>query len=283
MMKKSLSKNEIRESLVAIMEEIDRVAKLLGIRYFLYAGTLLGAIRHKGFIPWDDDVDLSLFREDYEKLIENFNNVAQPRYRLIYFTNTKEYLWNFAKVIDLKTCLKEYTLNPPFDYGLYVDLFPMDYFDFKSSEEKRIFRDNIIRFNRAQMITNFKYAPNVRKFYNLWVMMHYKWGHRFSYLFANPVVNLKKWDDYVKNYSHGQITDYVLAVFALVPTEKRVNEPFRAEWFSETIDVEFEGRMFPIPKGYDKILEISYGDYMQLPPENERKGEHYKSVTWRDI
>lgn len=282
-MNRKLSKDEIRESLVAIMEEIDRVAKLLGIRYFMHAGTLLGAIRHKGFIPWDDDVDLAIFRDDYEKLVENFNNLANPRYRLIYFTNTREYLWNFAKVIDLKTCLKEYTLNPPFDYGLYVDLFALDYFDFKSSEEKVNFRDNIIRFNRAQMITNFRYAPHVRKFYNLWIMMHYKWGHRFSYLFADPVVNLKKWDDYVRYYSHGQVTDHVLAVFAPIPTPKMVNVPFKAEWFSESIDVEFEGRMFPVPKGYDSILKILYGDYMQLPPENKRKGEHFKSVTWRDI
>ena len=280
-MKKKLTKEEIRSTLLGIMDEIDRVSKILGIKYFLHAGTLLGAIRHKGFIPWDDDVDLALFRKDYEILVENFNNVCNKRYKLIYFTNTPNYLWNFAKIIDTHTCLREYTINPPFDYGLFVDLFALDYVEFMDQADCDDFYQNIINFSKAKMITIFRYAPHIRKFYNLWIMLHYKGDHRFRYLFANPIDNLKEWDNYVRNYSKGEEKKYMLAVFAYAPPLKWIENPFRTDWYSETINIEFENHMFPVPKGYDGVLKTLYGDYMQLPPPNKRKGEHFKSVTWR--
>ena len=281
MKSRKLSKDEIRSSLLAIMVEIDRVAKLLGLNYFLYAGTLLGAVRHKGFIPWDDDVDLCIPRCDFEKLVSLFNIYADKRYRLIYFTNTKNYVWSIAKVIDTHTYLKEYTLNPHCEYGLYVDLFALDYVDFNSEEENREYERRIINFNRAQMITNFRFAPNVRKFYNLWIMLHYKGGHRFRYLFADPVENLKEWDSYVRSFSKEEKTKKMLPVFITIPPYRLIQQKFDSEWFSATVPVEFEGVSFPAPKGYDELLRFLYRDYMQLPPEKERKGDHFKSVVWR--
>ena len=281
MKNRKLSKDEIRSSLLAIMVEIDRVAKLLGLNYFLYAGTLLGAVRHKGFIPWDDDVDLCMIRKDYEKLIGNFNSYADSRYKLIHFTNTDNYVWSFAKVIDTYTDLKEYTLNPPCEYGLYVDVFVLDYVEFQSNTEKQEYERRIRNFNRAQMITNFRFAPNVRKFYNLWIMLHYKGGHRFRYLFADPVENLKKWDSYVRSFSKEEKTENMLPVFATLPSRRIMDNMYKSEWFSSSIMLDFEGYSFPAPSGYKEMLEVLYGNYMQLPPEKERKGDHFKSVVWR--
>ena len=278
---KKLTKDEIRSCLLGIMSEIDRVSKLLGLNYFLYAGTLLGAVRHKGFIPWDDDVDLCIPRKDFEKLVSSFNTYADKRYKLIYFTNTENFVWSIAKVIDTHTFLSEYTLNPPCDYGLYVDLFALDNVDFNSEEENADYERHIINFNRAQMITNFRFAPHVRKFYNLWIMLNYKGKHRFSYLFADPVVNLKKWDSYVKGFSKEEKTEKIIPVFITIPPSRFIYQKFQSEWFSSYVLVEFEGKEFRAPAGYDALLRFMYGDYMQLPPENERKGDHFKSVVWR--
>ena len=278
---KELTKSEIRSSLLAIMVEIDRVAKHLGINYFLNYGTLLGAVRHHGFIPWDDDVDLGLLRKDYEILLANFNKVADPRYRLIHFSNTPNYPLPFAKVIDTHTSLKEYTLTPRFEYGLYVDLFVLDYVDFKNEEEKHSYENHIRNFNRIMMITNFRFAPNFRKFYNLWIMLNYKGKNKIKYLFANPLENLQEWDTYLKDYTRGNATDYLLPVFAAYPSQRIIDNMFRTEWFNDFDRLEFEGISFPVPKEYHKLLAIYYGDYMKLPPENKRKGEHFKSVRWK--
>lgn len=280
-MKKKLTKSEIRTTLLNIITEIDRVSKILNVNYFLTYGTLLGAIRHKGFIPWDDDVDLGLMRNDYEILIKNFNHYADSRYKLIHYSNTPNYIWPFAKIIDTHTTLKEYTVSPKCEYGLYVDLFVFDYVNFEAESEKKKYIENIIKFNRIMMITDFQFAPHFRKFYNLWILLHSKYKKKYKYLFANPINNLREWDNYLKNYTNGTPTDTVLPVFASYPSARIINNMFKTNWLITLIKTEFEGIMLPIPKNYHEILTIMYGDYMQLPPENKQKGEHYKSVKWR--
>lgn len=278
---KKLTTDEIRSCLLGIMSEIDRVSKLLGLNYFLYAGTLLGAVRHKGFIPWDDDVDLCMLRKEYEIFIAKFNLYSNQRYKLIHFSNTRNYVWPFAKVIDTYTDLREYTLNPPCMYGLYVDIFVLDYVSFQSEEIKKEYIKNIRNFNRAQMITNFRFAPHVRKFYNLWIMLNFKGKHRFSYLFADPVINLTRWNDYIQRFSGIEEAENLLPVFATLPSKRILDNMFKTKWFLNPIKLEFEGLYFSAPSDYVDMLKVLYGNYMQLPPENERKGDHFKSVVWR--
>lgn len=281
MKKNKLSKQEIRTSLLAILIEINRVSKILGIKFFLNYGTLLGAIRHQGFIPWDDDVDLGLLREDYEILIANFNKLANKRYKLIHYTNTPNYVWPFAKIIDTYTSLKEYTLKPNCEYGLYVDLFVLDYVNFKTEEEKCAYENKVIEFNRKMMITDFKYAPNFRKIYNIWIMLKYKGKQKIKLLFANPMANLQEWDTFLKNYTQGQPSKYVLPVFATYPSHNIIENMLETKWFKDLDETNFEGIKLPIPSEYKKLLTIYYGNYMELPPVKKRKGDHYKSVVWK--
>ncbi len=265
--------------MLSVLVEIDRVAKLLGLRYFLFAGTLLGAVRHKGFIPWDDDVDISMMRKDYEIFLSEFNKHANPRFRLISPYTEKNYLWGYAKVINLDTSLHEKSLVPPFAYGLFVDVFPLDYVELSSEQEKQALQDQLILFNRRQMITDIRYAPGIWKFGNLWNLIIYKGKHRFSYLFRDAALNNIEFDRFQKNLSEGKETDLLLVAFG--PEPNQIDKLlYKKEWYDKVIELEFEGHYFMAPAAYDAMLTNVYGDYMTPPPEKDRKGGHLKGVRY---
>lgn len=279
-MSNKLSNKEIKAELLSVLIEIDRVCRNLGIKYFLFAGTLLGAVRHKGFIPWDDDVDIAMTRHDYEIFLAKFNEVCYPQFRLISPYSDENYLWGYIKVINLKTSLHERSLIPPFRYGLFVDVFPLDYVKINSEQDKQKLQEELILFNRRQMITNIRYAPSFWKFGNLWNLIIYKGTHRFSYLFRKAAKNNIDFDNFQKNLSNGEKTDTLLAAFGPEPQVEKLL--YKTEWYSDVIELEFEGHEFMAPAEYHKILSSVYGDYMTPPPENKRKGEHLKMVKWFD-
>ena len=274
-----LTKADIKKELLEILLEIDRITKQLKIKYFLYAGTLLGAARHKGFIPWDDDVDISMERSEYEILLAKFNTLANPKFKLISPYTEKNYLWGYAKVINTETSLIENRLKPPFEYGLFVDIFPFDYISINSEEEKNKIQNNLLLFNRRQMITDFRYAPLKWKICNLWNLIIYKGKNRFSYLWKDASDNNIEFNNYQKSLSKkDEYHNLILVAFGLEPKIDRLL--FKTEWYKDTIELDFEGYKLQAPVFYDDILRASYGDYMQLPPENKRKGEHFLKVTW---
>ena len=277
-MSRKLSNKEIKAEMLSVLVEIDRVCKLLNIKYFLFAGTLLGAVRHKGFIPWDDDVDIALLREDYEILLKEFNNYSKPEFRLISPYSDENYLWGYIKVINLKTTLHERSLVPPFRYGLFVDVFPLDYVDIKTAEDKQKLQDELILFNRRQMITDFRYAPLIWKIGNIWNLIIYKGKNRFSYLFRKAALNNIDFDNFQKKLSGGKVTDTLLAAFGPEPEVDKLL--YKTKWYSSVIELEFEGYKFMAPAAYHEILSNVYGDYMTPPPKNKQKGEHLRNVRW---
>ena len=119
-----LSMTEIKEISIHILDVIDAFCKENGIKYVLAGGTLLGAIRHNGFIPWDDDIDITLPRADYERLIATFND-CNDDVRIVDYRNTQNYCWPFAKAISTSTTLIENGIKKC-PLGVYVDLFPLD-------------------------------------------------------------------------------------------------------------------------------------------------------------
>lgn len=279
MKKKQLSMNQIHDFQLDIMDEIVRICKLLDLNYYLAFGTLIGCIRHNGFIPWDDDVDICMFREDYEKLILNFNSIANKRYRLIHYSNTKHYIWNFAKIIDTKTSLQEKGLNPKFPYGLYVDIFPIDGFPASNEAEAEEYHQHLIQYFRRFMIGNFRYSTFVWKIADLCNLFQYKGANRFHYLVADPGENCKEWNDYVVSFSRRGVTDSVVILDISPLGEIPV---LRKEAFGAGESHRFEDRFYCIPSGFDEILRAYYGDYMKLPPKNKQVGSHYKYVYYLD-
>ena len=123
---KTISFDEAKQIEQQILKYIDKTLRENGISYWLDAGTLLGSVRHKGFIPWDDDIDLVIMRKDYDRAIEVLNN-SSDRYKVLTMHNTEDYYYTFAKITDTHTHIVERDWREIRDLGIYVDLFPLDY------------------------------------------------------------------------------------------------------------------------------------------------------------
>lgn len=131
-----LEKNEVKTIQLGILDYIDEICKKNNISYFLSYGTMLGAVRHKGMIPWDDDIDISLYREEYDKLISAINELNHKKYKILDFNNSTWYFHNFAALIDTSTLIKDNVKHKKHDTSIFIDIFPIETFDDLSIVDK---------------------------------------------------------------------------------------------------------------------------------------------------
>ena len=260
MRRNQLSLEERKEYGMQVLDEIRRVCGILGIRYYLAYGTLLGAVRHKGYIPWDDDIDIWIFREDYEKFIEKFNDMCSPGFRLLSYTNTPEYPYLMVKVVAAVTSVREKLLKRKDYLGIWVDVFPLDYV----SEENTEAIPEMVKLEHRRWCGLFRQSTLLGKlklfFYNL-----IQSDTSFRDLFTDPTVFTKEIQEKHRCIKpSGSVKS---------PTSERSIRDlvYPAECFDEAVETEFENRRYLIPSGYDELLRIIYGDYMKLPPVAKRK------------
>ena len=125
-MNRLLTIDEIKQTELSILDYIDSVCKQHNVRYYLAYGTLLGAIRHKGFIPWDDDIDIYMLRSDYDRFIQLLSAEKENHYSLLSIYNDSDYFYEFAKVVDNRTSINANNLKAMRNEGVWVDIFPLD-------------------------------------------------------------------------------------------------------------------------------------------------------------
>lgn len=268
-MKKKLSEDEIKAYSFEILKDIKRVCDKLHIQYYLDSGTLLGAIRHNGFIPWDDDIDIAMPRPDYERFIREYNKFCSKKYKLVCLENEIRYCYPFAKVYDTSTKLYEHNRNIA-GLGLSVDIFTIDAFPNSEGEQEEFYKKVLDTFKSYSEVAWFvfdKYSFNprsIKKNINLF----------FSRLFLQRY-RAKKVLKNVKTYNWDTSDFAGIGVCIYYHPQKRYLP--KDCWLpSEHF---FENEMFPIPKGYDKILKSYYGDdYMIPPPEEKRNSSHELEV-----
>lgn len=254
---KQLSSCEIKEYIFAILCEFAQFCDDNGIRYYLSGGTMLGAIRHKGFIPWDDDIDVLVPRPDFDRLHKLLKEKSiKPYYRLEGYTAGIGY-YPFAKLVDTRTkVINEYS---SVDNHLWIDIFPMDGLpdDIESSDEALRFATPLkINYNRA-------YAK-IGKGKNLFRTLG-KIPLKI-YLNAFGLKNTtKKIDALARKYPFEE-SEYVAGIAWSVGPKERM----RREDYVPVVDVEFNGKMFHAPACWDTYLKQMFGDYMTLPPEDQR-------------
>lgn len=237
--------------------ELQAIMKENNIPFFLACGTTLGCVRHHGFIPWDDDVDVYIFGSDYPKLQEAFKS---GRYsgslELHDYTTQKNYPYPFPKIVAKGTYLKETAVDAcDYDCGVYIDVFLLsDVSDSRlvrwMEEKKRYFYYCLLRAYYHK--------------YNDWRSIINKVAKKV----VNPVKaheGLIKCCEMTKKQGSYVIDTGVFGKQALL----------KKEWFAGSEHMNFCGHFLPVPSGYDAYLAAYYGDYMQLPPEENRVSGHY--------
>ncbi len=252
--------NEVKEIEIEILDYIDRTLKEHNFDYWLDGGTLLGCVRHKGFIPWDDDIDLIVRRSDYLNVLEILNSNSD-RFKVISMYNNSNYYYPFAKVTDTTTRIKEKGLRDIDGLGIYVDIFPLDTLPDDERKRKKFF-DDIFRLRSSAvyaLLTPENYAR---------ASIKNKVKHHLGKIYGWKRA-IKKVDKLCTESSKNN-SRYVVDIVAAWNKNREVP----IEVFSETLHGDFEGKKYPIPAGFDMYLTALYGDYMQLPPKKDRVLKH---------
>ena len=239
--------------------EFDRICKKHDIPYYISDGTALGAVRHGGFIPWDDDIDVSVIREDYDRVLRAVAEDLDPKYFLQTQQTDPEYPLTFAKIRANGTAFIERSIaNVRMHHGIYIDIFPID--AMPKTEGGR----------RRQM---------------MWFRMY--WGLIKKREPKNPLKVLLYKLLYA-TVGRERLIRFAERQYHKYPIEKTLyrgniagDHPYRAviktvpkEWFGSFTEMPFEGKNFPVLLEYDRYLTMMYGDYMQLPPEEKRVTVH---------
>lgn len=267
---KQIDMSEMKLIEISILDEIDRFCKERGITYFLFVGTLLGAVRHKGFIPWDDDIDICMKREDYEKFFHDFNINRDDSLFAVNCDNDDEYYLASGKVIETRTLLIEEKDAAPI--GVYVDVFPLDRLP-----------NNKVKFNwlyaRTFLLNAVLIAKNMDDRPRAAYKMMFRDGLRLLSKKISRTQILKCISTLAQKYngcdSCTKIGDISVFTYGM-------RELYDAVDFSETVELEFEGKYYTAPSGYKNILSKTFGDYMQLPPVEKQISHHPHKVYWKD-
>lgn len=248
-------KNELREHQKALLEllcEFDRICKKLDIPYILFAGSMLGAVRHKGFIPWDDDLDILMMRKDYERFLSEAETVITSDRFYLQKEFSEHWPMFFSKLrLNGTTCLETYHPRDPETHGgVYIDIFPCDNASKYGFGRKLQFYASKVVIAKSLNKRGYETDSKTKKlFMSVCSVLPMR-------LFLGITKHGSKNSKYVHSFLGGAAS-----------FEKNIYE--RA-YMTERISSEFEGGIFPIPKDYDSLLRIIYGDYKRIPPPEER-------------
>lgn len=263
---KEISLDERKALQFDILVKIDAICREQGFRYYLSSGTLLGAVRHHGYIPWDDDIDLTMPRPDYEAFYSYFTeHNTDPALKLISYRD-KSSIYPFFKMVDPRTTVVEHFVDPRFQTGVWVDIFPLD--GVKPGDNTP-FQLNAKTQARYNVVTaNPAYATSA-----------------FRKLVKRVLVPLYRKQDV---YAIAKAFDEALMATPLCPD----NDVALVAWgygekermpysILESCELEFEGKRFFAPRDWDTYLTSIFGDYMTPPPASEREA-HFCTAYWKE-
>lgn len=253
------SLGDVQESILSIMVVFDRFCREHNINYILDGGSMLGAIRHRGFIPWDDDMDVAMLRKDYKKFIKLWNKKHDPGYEFYSTKTCKIWPFNFGKVKKNNTIYSEdYLGNLPIHQGIWVDVFPLDktckpFFKVQCTLS-RIWQG--VRWTKSGIKECDCFRPRHIKILKLLSFLPYWFinlNQEISIRFLNilPLKNVSK-------LCH--------------PGKGKV--PHSKKYYEDIIECDFENHRFFIPKEYSVWLNERYSNPMKLPNENDRRPSH---------
>lgn len=264
---REMTLEERKQTSLNILKNIDATCNKLGIRYYLAYGTLIGAVRHKGFIPWDDDIDIWIPIKDYDSFIAAFNNTD---YEIIDCYSNENWPRCFSKISDKRTIIVDNDLaDNQLHRGVSVDVFPI----FNCDKNDKYWEKNILDYkkniNRLWNHRNGFFKKNILK--NLIMSLYAK----YQILIGKDIMFLKK---KLKEIQINQKSTGYIGCILSPYGRKDVHEE---ECFSSTVVLQFEDAYFCAPVGWDKILSNIYDNYMELPPVEKQITNHNVKVYWR--
>lgn len=244
--------------------QFDKVCKKHNLTYCLMYGTLLGAVRHNGFIPWDDDVDVCMPRDDYNKLMQLSSEFAAPYFLQTPYTDSG-YFYSYIKIRNgnttgITTNFQHQNIN----WGMMLDVYPLDNFVDEGAEERYKIVSELASDNSNYMRMSNPYPSEED-------------SKRIKlYSGRDPLENYEEIQKVASQFNDS-VTE-LCSVSSLTLYSLKRNRYYKAD-FEHLVMHEFEGFMFPIPKGYDRILNTLYPNYMELPPI-EQRGEWHSNVIF---
>lgn len=268
-----VSDEELKKLQLDILKSVDSYCRANHIEYFISSGTAIGAVRHHGYIPWDDDIDIAMTRPNYDRFIHSFNGAFDNLYVL-----APELDWNYyapyANVCDSRTILNEgFNGHRGMEIGCKIDIFPIDGISSDINEYRR----------------------DKEKVHKMWRIMDCKryilpllWKENKRAFFTTILKRLLTcWVSYssVQKKLHSLVTSHPFekadyAIDIVFPWKRDVL--CERCVYEETMDIDFEGQTVRIMKNYDRYLTQKYGDYMQLPPEEQRIAHHGFTAFWKN-
>lgn len=251
-----LTDAEVKHECLKVLELFDRFCNNLNLRYSLAYGTLLGAIRHQGFIPWDDDIDVCMPRPDYERLLANADKLENLfGLHIVNVRGEEPYPIAFSKVINPSIQVKESNLAIPLEESLWIDVFPVDGIRMSNAEFKRLMRKH---WNRMRVLGLGLHRSSS--------LLKETFRRMTCFFLPSPLKVAKAMDDALRPLDF----DDALYVSDIAGSDPGKYMLLEKQSFLKTTPVLFEGKQFPAMSCWKEYLTSLYGDYGQLPPPDER-------------
>ena len=251
---RQLNEEEIKEVELGVMDYIHNLCQKENINYSLAYGTLLGAVRHKGYIPWDDDVDISLKRDEYDKLYQAVLRDNDPIYKVASWENDARYPYPFYRVYDARTVYENNYIENDIDLGICVDVFPFDYYADVNKEMVKL-----DTYRRLSVYTLYGIHSKNAGLKNI---------IRYLLVLVFRLTRVKTWNKKMNLLSmqanDSDSIDYLME-------NKRTSTKFEKTLLDKVMDSPFEDRTYKIPEASHQILSAIYGDdFMEIPPVEKR-------------
>ncbi|WP_027087248.1 LicD family protein [Cohnella panacarvi] len=240
--------------------EVDRVCKKNDIKYCIIAGTTLGAVRHKGYIPWDDDADVAMMRDEYERFRDACErDLDQSKFYFQDHKKTPGYRWGYGKVRRVGTeFVRKGQEHMPYPTGVFIDIFPMD------NVPNSLFLRRIHNFACTVVRKMLWSAVGAKSDRNPWMRAVYR---VVSWVPRDTVFTLYDGLKWICNRKETRMVRKLT-----FPTPNNGQYGYFRKWYVDLADIEFEGHLFPAAKDYDEYLTFKFGKYMELPPVEQRQG-----------
>lgn len=268
---RELTLEEVKPILLDLMQCVHNICVEQNFRYTMAYGTLLGSVRHKGFIPWDDDIDLLMPRPDYMKFLDYcqthdvpfgvISNEINPKYHKLY-----------AKIWDKNTLVDDqYDDNREINMGANIDLFPIDGLGSENRGDAWKYLKPFVYSNKVLAATSWgRYTKSAT---HSLIYEPIRLALFFITRFISPDKYAKKMNDRLMKFSYDD--SGLVACIGATKTQRAIKDK---KVFEQYVDLQFEGRRFKAIKSYDSFLRETYGDYMKLPPVEKQVSHHKRKV-----